>query len=289
MASRNLLLSLRLLLLAGCIFLAAKRPATAAEPWHTFALPSLFQEKMPKVRVLLPGDFDANKRYPVIYVLPILVDGDERAARFGDGLEEIEALDLNDIHDAIFVAPSFTRHPWYADHHTRVDIRQESHLLDVVVPFIDANYPVVPGREGRLLMGFSASGWGAAGLALRNPGVFARAAVWDAPLMQDTPRWSMLTVLGNRENFEHHRVDRSAAGQRGESDPLLILVGCQVFCDHHAKAHEHFLRYNIPHVFGRTPPTSHVWTSGWLSQAVAGLLDDTPDEASGYQTVSAAK
>lgn len=207
MAPSNLLLSLRFLLLALCISLAAQRPAAAAEPWQTYQLPSRFQEKTTKVRVLLPGDFDANKRYRLSTSCRSLVDGDERATRFGDGLEEIEALDLNDIYDAIFVAPSFTRHPWYSDHHTRIDIRQESHLLNVVVPFIDANYPVVPGREGRLLMGFSASGWGAAGLALRNPGVFARAAVWDAPLMQDTPRWSMLTVLGNRENFEYHRVE----------------------------------------------------------------------------------
>jgi hypothetical protein len=62
-----------------------------------------------------------------------------------------------------------------------------------------------------------------------------------------------------------------------------------VFCDRHAKAHQHFLRYEVPHVYGRTPPTSHVWISSWLPQAVASLLDDTLDEVTTYQPASVEK
>ena len=42
----------------------------------------------------------------------------------------------------MFVAPTFSHLPWYADHPTKPEIRQETYFLKVVVPFIDKTYPV---------------------------------------------------------------------------------------------------------------------------------------------------
>ena len=38
-------------------------------------------------------------------------------------------------HKAIFVAPTFSHLPWYADHPSDASIRQETYFLKVVVPF----------------------------------------------------------------------------------------------------------------------------------------------------------
>ena len=50
---------------------------------------------------------------------------------------------------------------------------------------IEQHYPARADRDGRLLVGFSKSGWGAYSLLLRHPDRFGKAAAWDAPLMEE--------------------------------------------------------------------------------------------------------
>src|SRR6476661_5059648 len=144
---------------------------------------SAFQEGKTKIRVLLPDAVLSKRRYPAIYVLPV-----ERAdeARFGDGLREIKEHQLHNQHGAVFICPTFSHLPWYADHPTNTTIRQETYFLNVVVPFIERTYPVDANFESRLLLGFSKSGWGAWSLLLRHPDLFGRAAAWDAPFMMES-------------------------------------------------------------------------------------------------------
>jgi hypothetical protein len=100
------------------------------------------------------------------------------------------------------VAPTFSHLPWYADHPTDKEIRQETYLLRVVLPLVERTYPVQSQLEGRLLIGFSKSGFGAWTLLLRHPEVFGRAAAWDAPLMMDRlGKYGTDGVFGTPENF----------------------------------------------------------------------------------------
>ena len=146
-----------------------------------------------KVRILLPERLDASKRYRVVYVLPVEA-GDGR--RYGDGLAEIKKLGLHDKHKLICVYPTFSAVPWYADHPTSPGIRQEAYLLKDVLPFIEKTYPALAAPRGRLLLGFSKSGWGAWSLLLRHPGVFGKAAAWDAPLTKARPdAWGMKAIF----------------------------------------------------------------------------------------------
>src|SRR5262245_2541048 len=145
---------------------------------------SPYQAGTTQIRVLRPAQVAKGKQYPVVYVLPVEA-GTE--SRYGDGMREVQRLDLHNKFGAVFVAPTFSHLPWYADHPTKPEVRQESYFLKVVVPFIDKTYPVRAEAEGRLLLGFSKSGWGAWSLLLRRPDLFSRAAAWDAPLMLDKP------------------------------------------------------------------------------------------------------
>ena len=104
---------------------------------HEVRSPS--QAKTTQIRVLRPDKLEKGKKYPVVYVLPVEA-GTE--SRYGDGLKEVQKLDLHNKLSAVFVAPTFTHLPWYADHPTKPEIRQESYFLKVVVPFIDKSYPV---------------------------------------------------------------------------------------------------------------------------------------------------
>jgi hypothetical protein len=118
---------------------------------------SPYQSETTLIRVLLPEKEQKGKKYPLIYVLPVEA-GTE--CRYGDGLKEVQKLDLHNKLGAVFVAPTFSHLPWYADHPTKPEVRQETYFLKVVVPFIDQTYPVRAEAEGRLLLGFSKSGWG---------------------------------------------------------------------------------------------------------------------------------
>jgi photosystem II stability/assembly factor-like uncharacterized protein len=239
---------------------------------HTVESP--YQGASTEIRVLLPDVVEPGRRLPVVYALPVEA-GD--GARYGRGLLEVKKNDLHNRYDTIFVAPTFARLPWYADHPGDPSIRQESHFLDVVVPFVDSHYPAKAGRDGRLLLGFSKSGWGALSLLLRHPDRFARAAAWDAPLMETTPeRYGMGEIFGTRENFEHYRLTRLFAEKGGElrDGSRLILLSYGNFRDQHVRAHERLLELGIPHVYRDGPKRAHAWGSGWVPEAVELLLKD---------------
>jgi len=233
---------------------------------------SPYQAGATEIRVLLPDKMEKGKRYPVVYVLPV---ESGREARYGDGLLEVKKLGLHNKYQAIFVAPTFSHLPWFADHATKAEIRQEAYFLKVVLPFIEKTYPVLPGAAGRLLLGFSKSGWGAYSLLLRHPDTFAKAAAWDAPLVMTRPdRFGMGEIFGTQANFEKYQItkllEKNAAALR--ENRRLILLGHGGFRDQHEKAHALLDDLKIPHVYRDGPARKHDWHSGWVAEAAHALL-----------------
>jgi S-formylglutathione hydrolase FrmB len=252
------------------------------------AVSSPYQAGPTQIRVFAPDPLDRKQRYPVVYVLPVEARNENR---YGDGLAEVKRGGLSNKHRAIFVAPTFSDLPWYADHPSDCRLRQETYLLKVVVPFIDAQYPTQAEPRGRLLLGFSKSGWGAVSLLLRHPDLFGKAAAWDAPLMQAAPnRYEMQDIFGTQENFEKYQISKllkqRAADLRGNSTitPLsrcgrgaggegrLILAGYANFRRHHQRAHELLSSLGIPHAYQDGPQRTHDWHSGWLAGTVELLI-----------------
>ena len=242
-----------------------------------------------EIRVLLPDGVvqktnggTGQRQHPVIYVLPVERQGD---ARYGDGLEEVRKLDLHNKHRAIFIAPSFSALPWYADHPRDASLRQESYIVDVVVPFVERTYPAQAEPQGRLLLGFSKSGWGAWSLLLRHRDLFGRAAAWDAPLaMQQSGKYGSGPIFGTQQNFEQYRITdllRSQADAlrvRPEQhvEPRLILMGYGNFSGDHKQVHELLDMLDVSHVYRDGPRRKHDWHSGWVAEAVELLGRSNP-------------
>lgn len=272
-------------LLIVSVLLAADAPTvseavTDEQGFRVHRVTSEFQRGETLLRVLVPKQLEPGRRLKVLYLLPVEA-GLER--RYGDGLLEAKRLDLANRHQLICVAPMFSHLPWYADHPTDKAIRQESYFVKVVVPAIEKRYPALAERDGRLLVGFSKSGYGAWTLLLRHSATFARAAAWDAPLMQTAPdRFGMGPIYGTQENFEHYRLDRllrdRAADIRAERGRLIHL-GYGNFRDHHRRAEALLNELQIPHVYADGPQREHTWQSGWLDEAVKALLanDENPN------------
>lgn len=240
---------------------------------------SLFQKGKTQIRVLLPGNLKVGERCPVVYVLPV-ESPDEN--RYGDGLLVIQKNDLHNTHRTIFVAPTFSHLPWYADHPTNDEIRQESHFLKVVIPFVEKTYPARAERDGRLLLGFSKSGWGAWSLLLRHPDLFGKAAAWDAPLNKERPdQFGMGEIFGTQENFEKYQISALLTKQAEllSREKRLVLLGYDNFRDHHEAIHALLGKLKIPHEYRDGPKRKHVWDSGWIPDAASLLVSATTDHA----------
>jgi hypothetical protein len=263
-----------LALLSSC--LAAEPPSeTRIQPGVrddngvlTHVVECAYQTGKTKIRVLLPSRVEKGRSYPVLYVLPVEA-GDGR--QYGDGLEETRRLGLHDKYGLICVAPTFAQLPWYADHPTDPGIRQESYLLKVVLPFVEKTYPAKASADGRLLLGFSKSGWGAWSLLLRHPDVFGRAAAWDAPLMQEKPdQFGMGPIFGTQENFARYQLTALLRQRAGDlrDRTRLVLPGAANFRRQHLALHALLQELKVPHAWRDGPARKHHWESGWVAEAV---------------------
>lgn len=241
--------------------------------WLVHNVESEFQAGSTTLRVLLPTTLDSRQRYPVVYVLPVEAGGGHA---YGDGLEEVKKQDLQNKYRAIFVAPTFSHLPWYGDHPTDPRRRQETYFVQVVVPAIEQRYPVANEANGRYLLGFSKSGFGAFALLLRHPDLFGKAAAWDAPLMKERPdQFQMSEVFATQDSFEPYAIPRLLALRSSElhRDCRLILTGYGNFRQHHRNAHAEMTRLDIRHLYRDGPERTHDWHSGWVAESVELLFE----------------
>lgn len=252
---------------------AETEPARTAENGiiiHTIR--SDFQSGINEVAVLTPAVLEPGRRYPVLFVLPVYPGA--KAAR--TGLEEVRRLNLHERFGLICVGPAFAETPWYADHPSNPLDRQESHLLRAVLPLVEKLYPVRQETAGRLLVGFSKSGWGAFSLLLRHPDIFGRAAAWDAPFLLKRPGpWGTDRCWPTEADFARYKVPQlldERAGLLRTQPARLVLLGYGLYRDDDIRVHEQLTALGIPHHWEHGPERKHTWESGWLESAITALV-----------------
>jgi hypothetical protein len=259
--------------LAAGLALASIAPAESRI--QTFEIESEYQPSGAKVRVLAPEKLDPAKKYPVLYILPAMPD---KPNPYGDGLAEAEKLGLADAMGAICVSPDFPQTPWYADHPEDKGIRQESHLLKAVIPFVDGKFPTDATPAGRLLIGFSKSGFAAYSLLLRHLDTFGGAAAFDSPFLLMLPdKYGSGEIFGTLANFEEYRVDqlfRKKVGdvKRAKNPPKFALLGYKSFLLDGRYIHETMKAMGIPHHYSEEKERPHHWNSGWLEEAAKAVM-----------------
>lgn len=245
----------------------------AAENVHQIESPH--QSGPTTVRVFVPEAYSTQEPLKTLYVLPVEA-GDRK--RWGDPVAEIRRLGIAERHGLVVALPTFSDLPWYADHPSNRSLRQETYLLEDVLPLIESSYWVNRGPEARPLVGFSKSGWGAWSLLLRHLETFGKAAAWDAPLMQASPdRFGMGPIFGSQENFERYRITALIGARKSlfQQRCRLVLTGyAGAFRTHHRAMHRLLVDLSIPHAYRDGPQRDHQWNSGWLEEAIAMLMED---------------
>ena len=223
----------------------------------------------------------------MLYVLPVEA-GDNH--RYGDGLAVIRELNAHNRHGLIAVMPRFETDPWYGNHAGNPRRQYEDAFVKSVVPDVDRRYPTIAGAEGRLLLGFSKSGWGAFTLILRNPDVFGYAASWDAPLMMSEKQfgvWRTDETFGTAENMAHYLPNRLFEERAGSfrNRTRLVLAGKKSFGtnsdkrfpydgpSHTEAAHARLEALGIPHRYDAGLIVEHSWNAGWVAPVLEMLLE----------------
>jgi hypothetical protein len=239
-----------------------------------------YQNGSQSFRVLLPDSYSSQRRYRVLYVLPVETGN---GGLFGDGLKTLESLDAHNQFDLIVVQPNFAVEPWYGDHATDSHIRQASYLVEYLVPFIERSYSVAACADSRLLLGFSKSGWGAFSLIMKYPDVFGYAAAWDAPWMLDNFAYGMQNVFGTKAQLDGARPDllAKASAARFREATRLVLTGEFLWgnslppssgSSHTVEYHALLEDLGIRHLYDDQLSTFHVWSGAWVSPTLAKLM-----------------
>lgn len=247
-----------------------------------YRVESRFMSGANAIEVLLPDDYEENKRYHVLYVLPVEAG---IGGRYGDGLMEVKKANAHNKYQVICVAIAFDTIPWYGAHATDQKIRHEDYIKNVAVPLIENRYRTSGTAEGRLLLGFSKSGWGALTLILRSPDFFGYACSWDAPLMMDKTGFGLYGTkrhFGTSEQFAKYlpiTLVEQNAGRFRARERLAVLghksfgtAGSPGKQPHTRAFHEKLKSLGVKHHYNNGLVFKHDWHSGWVAPAVDALM-----------------
>jgi len=248
-----------------------------------YTVTSDYQKGPNKLEVLLPAQIEPGRKYPVLYVLPVNTGTD---GNWGSGLVELQKLDVQDRYGVIVVAPAYDVEPWYGDMPKPSDpsqpwIRQQAYITDIVIPFIDKEYPTQTDK-GRYLITFSKGGFGGLGLLLRNPNIFYKSAVDDCadpmPSAVIFNTWGIVASYGTLSNFDENfnllrllHDDKVAKAFTGNDRRVILIAGSPSYGGVNM-VRQGLDDSKIPYAYMVFPGMGHSWNAGWLSPAVNALL-----------------
>jgi len=160
--------------------------------------------------VYVPADYGTSaKRYPVVYVLHGLPAGPQTYTSSGF----VATAVAHEPRPAIVVSPQGARSensdPEYLDGGPTEDWpRAIAHDL---TRCIDARFQTIAGRAGRALVGFSAGGFGAMNIGLRNLATYGAVESWSGYFAATDPSGLHLLNLGSPAANAAARVPAAAA------------------------------------------------------------------------------
>lgn len=252
----------------------------------TLSIESDYQIRNQEIRILLPDTYSPDKRYRALYVLPVEKGFEQR---FGYGLGVLRDMNAQNLYDIIIVQMGFDRDPWYVDHVSDPQIRQASYLKEVVVPFVENRYSTLGTHEGRLLFGFSKSGWGAFSLILRSPEFFGYAAAWDSPMLLRDSWQDWFMPYGTLEHMDLYRPDRLVPKQKTffQKRARLVLTGENCWgmtaptpdgVSHTVGMHRLLEKEGVVHRYDNSLHAPHRWDRAWVGPTVKQLMSITMKE-----------
>ncbi len=163
---------MRILTTIGAIAALGPLPLAAGEiTHHSFSSDTLGRDYA--YNVYLPDGYDeGDKVYPAMYLLHGSF-GNENNWAVSGGLQQTadRLIEEGTIPPAVIIMPG--SESWWVDGYNEA---AETAFFDDLIPHIEATWRVIPEREGRLIGGLSAGGYGTINFVLEHPDMFAAGA-----------------------------------------------------------------------------------------------------------------
>ena len=224
--------------------------------------------------VMLPPGYEkeGSKKYPVLYFLHGLGEGEQTLLRSG-GWGLIEDLRREGkIGDSLVVAPE-GRASFFINSADGQD-RYSDFFLTEFLPYIESQYHVIADRSTRGITGLSMGGYGALRFAFAHPELFSSVSAQSPALITETtqelnadvrdaspPSRLLGQVFGNPINVAHWRQNdpfELARKNRIQIRTQDIYINCGDqdefgFAAGATKMHKQLLKAGIPHEFHLYP------------------------------------
>ncbi len=228
-----------------------------------------YQGGSTSVFVVAPPQCDGTNRCKVLVMLPVSA-GDDRG-----GVDQIVAEGIAARYHLIVVGPTFTTDPWGTDCGT--NHLQDRWIPEVVIPFVDANYPTTGAAGDRGILGWSKGGFFAVNQLLRHPSTYNRAGSWDGPLAMVN---RTETLCSDADFNAGWRIPKpyslsTRGGTFVSPAPARFVIdgwsSTSLQSDGNAVAAD-MLSLNIGRKLDNSFLRTHAVTSGWLDRMVAWLF-----------------
>lgn len=164
-----------------------------------------------------------------------------------------------DAYGMVFVMPS-GMDSWYWDAPANPKVRMESFFTDILVPYIDKNYPTDARPEKRAITGLSMGGHGALWLGIRHPDIWKNCGSTSGGvnILPFTKKWKMSQALGeydaNPEVWKKHTVATLVPTMKSGVNNIIFDCGSEdFFAKVNADLHNALLDAKIPHDYTSRP------------------------------------
>jgi Putative esterase len=226
------------------------------------------------LRVLRPANPKPGMAHNFLFVLPV---EEGLKGTYGNGLQTMQSLDVQNEYNLTVIEPSFGIQPWYADNPRDPDVRYETFMVRELIPWVRENL-VITGIEQSWLIGFSKSGVGGQGLLLKHPDLFALAASWDFPAdmsSYDDYGLSSADCYGTDANFQaNYRLTSHFVSTHKPPflQNLRIWIGKgMLFRDDVSRYESMLASEGVLYLTEAPVDIPHRWDSGWVPTALDAL------------------
>lgn len=233
-----------------------------AEGLELVAHNSTVLNKEKQFYIYVPHQEREDERFPTVYILH---------GKWGDHTDWVSRADAATIaqrYRMILVFPDGEQFSWYLDSPLMAESQYESYISEELVDYIDENYPTIPQKEARGIMGLSMGGHGALMMTVKHPDTFGSCSSLSGILkLTNHPyREDVAERLGpwkeNREIWEANSVWDLAEGFKTAGVHVLFDCGKDdvktgAIWDSRL-LHERLLQLEVPHIW-REHSGTHSW------------------------------
>jgi enterochelin esterase-like enzyme len=180
------------------------------------------------VNIVLPPNYDESKKYPVLYLLhgifgneySLINDNNNKIVEISGNLAaEGKAKEMIIVLPNMFAASDKDLQPGFSEESSAAYDNFINDLTNDLMPFMEENYSVLPGRENQAVAGFSMGGREGLFIGFTRPDLFGYVlGISPAPGLTPGKDWAM-THPGQLQEDEL-KIKNS------EETPYLIMVCC---------------------------------------------------------------